>query len=288
MIRIITYILFSIFGVICNTTAQVSSEEILLLNEGFELPGSLTSVSAKSPLIIWVHGSGNVDRNGNQTGVNIKANYIKQLRDSLNKNNISFFSYDKRTANPKNAVLLNEGVLFEDFVSDVKKVVAHFKKDQRFNQIILIGHSQGSLVGLLASENTTKYISLAGPSKSMDEAIVRQLSSQNPSLGLVTKSHFTELKETGTIKEIDPMLVTLFSKPNLPFLKSWMAFDPPSPTPGRTAAAGVDQGGAGGHPGPLGGRPRAPRMSSTVDDMVAHTTSEVPSATNELVGIHWE
>ena len=74
----------------------LQSEEILVFNDSIELPGTLTYSKENTPLIIWVHGSGNVDRNGNQ-GSMIKANYIKQFRDSINKNDIalSYFNYLK-------------------------------------------------------------------------------------------------------------------------------------------------------------------------------------------------
>ena len=68
------------------------------MNDSIKLPGTLSyNKDLKSqPLVIFIHGSGNVDRNGNQSGVNVQANYIKQFRDSVNKYDIAFFSYDKR------------------------------------------------------------------------------------------------------------------------------------------------------------------------------------------------
>ena len=45
---------------------KIKSEEILIKNDSIELPGTLTYLKENTPLIIWVHGSGNVDRNGNQ------------------------------------------------------------------------------------------------------------------------------------------------------------------------------------------------------------------------------
>ena len=119
MIKIITYIAFSICC-LATSVAQVKSEEINLNNGVIQLPGTLSFTSEKSPLIIWVHGSGGVDRNGSP------ANYIQQFRKAVNQENIAFFSYDKRTANPKNAAFLND-ILIEDFVSDIEVVISHFK-----------------------------------------------------------------------------------------------------------------------------------------------------------------
>jgi pimeloyl-ACP methyl ester carboxylesterase len=205
--------------------AQVESEEILIKNGDIELPGTLTYTAQSKDLVLWIHGSGNVDRNGNQEGANVKANYIKQLRDSLNQQNIAFFSYDKRTANRKNAPYL-ENTLFTSFVEDALKVIERLKQEKQFKSITLVGHSQGSLVAMLASKDVNKYISLAGPSDTIDKTIVEQLTGQNALMGKAAEEHFKELKETGTIKEVNPFLASIFVKQNLPSLKDWMQYDP--------------------------------------------------------------
>ncbi|WP_296636690.1 alpha/beta hydrolase [Polaribacter sp.] len=224
MIRVITYFLFLVFGVV-SLTAQIKSEELVLFNNKIELPGRLSYVEEQTPLLIWVHGSGNVDRNGNQQPV-IKANYIKQFRDSINKNNIAFYSYDKRTANKKNKASLLKGVFLKDYVTDVQIAINHFKKEGRFSKIVLVGHSQGSLVAMLSSENIDKYISLAGPSKSADQVIIDQIKESAPFLDSITKAHFKELKETGNVEKVNPMLQSVFAKQNQAFLSSWMQYNP--------------------------------------------------------------
>ncbi|QMU63812.1 MAG: alpha/beta hydrolase [Flavobacteriaceae bacterium] len=205
--------------------SQVTSEVILIKNDSIELPGTLTFTENNSKLIIWIHGSGNVDRDGNQAGLNVKANYIKQFRDSINKNDIAFFSYDKRTANLKNKKFF-KGITFDAFIADAKKVVSHFKNNTRFKKIVLIGHSQGSLIAMLASAEVDKYISLAGPSETIDATIIKQISKQNAELGKITAAYFKELKETGDIKEVNPMLLSIFAKPNRAFIASWMQYKP--------------------------------------------------------------
>ena len=224
MIRLITYLFISIAS-IAISLAQTKTEEVLIKNNDIELPGTLTYTKENTPLIIWVHGSGNVDRNGNQQPM-IKANYIKQFRDSINKNDIAFFSYDKRTANKKNMPSLLKGVNFIDFATDVEKVIAHFKNDKRFSKITLIGHSQGSLVAMLASKNVDKYISIAGPALSADKAIIKQIQQQAPFLDSITKAHFKELSNTGKVEKVNPMLQSVFAKQNQSFMSSWIKYNP--------------------------------------------------------------
>jgi len=208
--------------------SKITSEEIIIYNDSIELPGTLTYIKAikKQSLIIWVHGSGNVDRNGNQSGVNVQANYIKQFRDSVNKYNIAFFSYDKRTANSKNLKFL-KNISFNDLVLDVQKVIFSFKDDPRYSEIILVGHSQGSLVAMLAvNEFVDKYISIAGLSESVDKTIIKQVSAQNEEFGKITEQHIDELMSTGTINEVNPMLAALFAKKNHKFLLDYFKYNP--------------------------------------------------------------
>lgn len=219
MIRFTTYIFIYILT-IAFSFSQVTTEEVLIQNEGIQLPGTLSFTKEKSPLVIWIHGSGGVDRNGNT------PQYIKQFRDAVNKEHIAFFSYDKRTANINNTAILKDGVLFNDFVRDAKKVVNHFKNDKRFTEIILVGHSQGSLVAMLALNNVSKYISIAGAGETIDKTLIKQVSKQNQYFGGLTEKYLKELKETGQVKNIDPNLMSLFAPQNQPFLSSWIALNP--------------------------------------------------------------
>lgn len=224
MNRLIFYLIAYITGVV-TVIAQVKTEDIIIYNNDIELPGTLSYTKEKAPLIIWIHGSGNVDRNGNQHPY-IKANYIKQFRDSVNKYDIAFYSFDKRTANKNNEKSLKKGVIFEDYIADVQKIILNLKKDKRFNKIVLVGHSQGSLIAMLNHTNTNKIISLAGPSKSVDKTIIAQIQEKAPYLDSITKAHFKELSQTGSIKNVNLMLQSIFKKENQSFLSSWIKYNP--------------------------------------------------------------
>lgn len=209
--------------------SQIQSEEKLLMNDSIQLPGTLIyDASIKSqPLVIFVQGSGNPDRNGNQPAFGVNINYIKLLRDRLNENGIAFYSYDKRNVTPSNIKFILEKFEFQDLAIDVEVAISEFKDDERFSSITLIGHSQGSLVAMLATnEHVDKYVSLAGLGETVDTAMIRQVTAQSEALGTKTAEHFKELKETGDIKNVDPMLLSLFAKPNLPFFQSYMSFSP--------------------------------------------------------------
>lgn len=224
MIRIISYVIVSVFGIIISF-AQIKSEEITINNQAIQLPGTLTYSQEKVPLIIWVHGSGPLDRNGNQPAQNVNANYIKQFRDAVNKENIAFFSFDKRTATKNNSAYLKD-TKFTDFALDIDLIVNHFKKDNRFTKITLVGHSQGSLIAMLASKNIDKYISLAGAGETIDKTIVKQISKNNLTLGEAAQKQFDTLKAKGKIETVNPFLMNIFAKQNQEFLYEWMQINP--------------------------------------------------------------
>jgi len=56
--------------------------------------------------------------------------------------------------------------------------------------------------------------------------LVRQVTAQSAEFGKLTETYLKELKETGEITEVDPNLLSLFAKPNQPFLTSWIELNP--------------------------------------------------------------
>lgn len=221
MFKLVFFLFTCFYTNSLSTGQEVISEEIEIKNGEFRLPGTLSYTKTDSPLVIWVHGSGPSDRNGNQ------PQFIKQFRDEINKNHIAFFSYDKRTSTASNIELIKtKGIVINDLIADVKQVVHHFKDDSRFTQIILVGHSQGALLGLLALDHVDKYISLSGTAETIDKTIVKQVSAQNAELGDIAKKQLAELKETKEIQQVNPFLMSLFAKKNQAFLWTWMELNP--------------------------------------------------------------
>ena len=90
------------------------------------IDGTLLSTETSMDLVILIGDSGPVDRNGNQ-GYN-RSNYLKKLADSLIDHNIASFRFDKRIVKQLRQGVAKEDVLFEDFVTDVKDIVRHFKE----------------------------------------------------------------------------------------------------------------------------------------------------------------
>tara|TARA_R110002167_G_scaffold76032_4_gene211961 strand:+ start:8751 stop:9683 length:933 start_codon:yes stop_codon:yes gene_type:complete len=221
-------LLVSVFLPVIFNAQKIVSEALDLKNGAIGLPGTLTYPKSVDnvPLAIFVHGSGNIDRNGNQVGLGVQANYIKTLGDSLNAHGIAFYRFDKRTATPSNLDKL-QNVTIEDFAEDVKVAIAHFAHDNRFSSISLIGHSQGALVAMLAITNDVgRYISIAGAGETIDKTVIGQINKQSADLAAIAQNHFNELEQTDTIVNVNLMLLQLFAPQNQKFFKHWMMIDP--------------------------------------------------------------
>ena len=46
---------------------------------------------------------------------------------------------------------INEsGLRFDDYINDAREWIQLLKQDKRFSKVIVIGHSEGSLIGMIA------------------------------------------------------------------------------------------------------------------------------------------
>lgn len=181
----------------------------------------------KPKLVIFIPGSGPTDRNGNQ-GV-LQSNAIKFLAESLSDNKIATYRFDKNViALVKLKDFKEENVAFDDYIDEMKQVIAHFKKDKTFSKIIIAGHSEGSLVGILVANKTDGFISLDGAGRPIDEILYEQINNQVPFLATSTKIVLDSLKQGLMVKNVSPMLLSIFRPSVQPYLINWMRYNPQS------------------------------------------------------------
>lgn len=180
----------------------------------------------KSPLIILIADSGPTDRNGNQQMMT--NNHLKFLAEGLYNEGIATFRYDKRIIKQMKDRTINEqSIRFDDFIKDAKDIVAYFKRSEAFSKIIILGHSQGSTVGMVAAQDGVDgYISIAGPGRSIDNVIVEQLAKQAPGLKENARTAFDELAANGSTQNYSEGLASIFRPSIQPFIRSWMKYNP--------------------------------------------------------------
>lgn len=220
-------------GVLAGT-AFAASESVELSTMTGKLYGTLEVPSGKGPftLVIIHAGSGPTDRDGNSPAIPGKNNSLKLLAEGLAHNGIASLRYDKRgIAQSAAAGSKEEDLRFENYINDLASWLERMRKDNRFNRFVIAGHSEGSLIGMLAAQKAKAdaYISIAGPGRPADQLIVEQLEANkaNPAaLISESKTILTELKAGRTVAKVSPVLAALFRPSVQPYLISWFRYDP--------------------------------------------------------------
>lgn len=183
-------------------------------------------VSKQNHLVIIIAGSGPTDRNGNQRGM--ENNSLKFLAEAIAKEGNTAFSFDKRMFALLNTGTLDEKSLnFDDLVTDVKDIISYFKLQKKYNKIIIAGHSEGSLIGMIAAkDNADAYISIAGSGRPADQLIIEQIEKLAPNLKTEVEEGFTTLKKGQTFELKNAMLASLFRESLQPYMMSWIKYNP--------------------------------------------------------------
>ncbi|MDR1683036.1 MAG: alpha/beta hydrolase [Candidatus Symbiothrix sp.] len=188
------------------------------------LPDSAQNI----PIALLIAGSGPTDRNGNQP--TMQTNTLKYLAEGLEQNGIASLRFDKRAiGESKDAGLKEEDLRFETYVNDVKLWIDLLAKDTRFQSITIIGHSEGSLIGMLAAmENphVSTFVSLAGVALPADEVIMEQLKNQPATVLELITPIFAQLKKGQTVTDVPTTLFSLFRPSVQPYMISWIKYSP--------------------------------------------------------------
>jgi pimeloyl-ACP methyl ester carboxylesterase len=180
----------------------------------------------KCPVALIIAGSGPTDRNGNNPMM--KNNSLKMLAEALAKNGIASLRFDKRGIGESKASAVTESSLvFENYTEDAKSWINFLKQDKRFTQLTVIGHSEGSLIGMIAGAKANKFISIAGAGESADKLLKSQISSKsNKQVEDMTFPIIDSLKAGNKVNKVDPLLNSLFRASIQPYLISWFKYDP--------------------------------------------------------------
>ncbi len=217
----------------CSVFAVTKDTAVSLPTPNGNIYGTLTIPNAKGPvpLAIIIAGSGPTDRNGNQ--LRMVNNSLLALGDSLAKEGIASLRYDKRGVGASKAAAINETKLrFEDYITDAANWIKKYRGDKRFSGIYIIGHSEGSLIGMVAiqKEKVNGFISIAGAAWPADTLIIRQVKGFVPDTSALPDSVrmlFHELRTKGEVDPVPPGIFQAFLRKSVqPYLLSWMRYDP--------------------------------------------------------------
>ena len=212
-----------------SSTEDTASDIVSVETNHGKLSGELLLPEKETGTVaLIIPGSGPTDRNGNSAaGTN---NSLKMLAELLREENVASLRYDKRGAGlNQDAVINEENLSFDDFIDDAVFWLEELRADDRFERLIVIGHSQGSLVGMTAAQQVEidAFISLAGAGRPINQVLQEQLSAQLDG-DLLTEAEqiIEQLRDGHQVDDISQPLESTFRKSVQPFLISWMNYNP--------------------------------------------------------------
>ncbi|HWD90067.1 MAG TPA: alpha/beta hydrolase [Mucilaginibacter sp.] len=185
-------------------------------------------VSGKLPVVLIIAGSGPTDRDGNSSKVDLETNAYKYLAWGLAKQGIASLRYDKRMVGESETGNKEADLRFDDYVDDAVGLIQMLAADDRFSKVIVLGHSEGSLVGMLACRDqpVKGFISLAGAGDRADRILTEQLKSKPQYQQDEFKTLLDSMKKGKTIDNIDPRMYYIARPSVQRYLISWFRYEP--------------------------------------------------------------
>ncbi len=219
-----------------------SAEPITVKTPTATLYGTLELPQSRSriPVVLIIAGSGPTDRDGNSPLLPGPNNSLKLLAEALAARGIASVRYDKRgigetgkamqvDAEKTKTTIREEDLNFENFIDDAVWWGKQLRADRRFSSLTVLGHSEGSLIGMVAAQRmgAHAYISIAGAGRPIQQIILEQVKPQlPPDLLKATEDILAQLAAGKTVTSVPPALMVLFRPSVQPYMISWLRYDP--------------------------------------------------------------
>lgn len=206
-------------------------EENIQLNVGIEtIYGTVTlpEIYTEVPVVLIIAGSGPTDRDGNNAHGLLTDSY-KMIAYELAQNGIASVRYDKRgIGESSKAMKSEEDLVFDDYIDDAVNWVQMLHNDKRFLKISILGHSEGSLIGMVAAYKVKvdAFISVVGMGYSFCDTLKRQLAAQAKDVYNECVPIMNELKKGNRVTDINKDYYSLFRPSVQPYLISVFRYDP--------------------------------------------------------------
>jgi uncharacterized protein len=222
-----------LFAVAAAAGAGNAKEEAVTLDTPTgKLAGSLLVPAAvgKMPVALIIAGSGPTDRDGNNPLIPGKNDSLKMLAQALADSGVASLRYDKRAIGASAAAGAKESDLrFDMYVDDAAAWIAKLKADARFGHVVIIGHSEGSFIGMLAAQRTkpAAYVSLSGIADAAPVVLRKQFAGKlPPDLAEANERILGDLEHGKTVDDVPPALAAFYRPSVQPYLISWFKYAP--------------------------------------------------------------
>jgi pimeloyl-ACP methyl ester carboxylesterase len=170
---------FAVFLSISLSTVNVCAEESRINVGAIDAVLTIPPGVERPPVALLIAGSGSTDHDGN--GPQIKPATLKKLSEQLLARNIATLRYDKRGAGGWKAEFGRpEDFRFKDYVDDAVLLVNFLRGSGKFSRVVLVGHSEGGLVAILAAQRVPvdRLVLLATAARRQGDLLKAQLEKQ--------------------------------------------------------------------------------------------------------------
>jgi len=223
-------LLVLILGPTLAATGEPTAETVQLKTASGTLEGTLDLPDGKGPfpVLLLLAGSGPTDRDGNQ--LLMRNDCLKMLGQGLAKQGIAVLRVDKRGVGKSlTPGLKEEDLRFDTYVADAVAWLDLLRKDQRFSRVAVGGHSEGSLVGMLAATpgKAEAFVSISGAGRDAPAVLREQLSTKLPDDLKKTSNEILDALAQGKTVASTPRELAMLFRPSVqPYMISWFKHDP--------------------------------------------------------------
>jgi pimeloyl-ACP methyl ester carboxylesterase len=197
------------------------------------LSGTLELPAACGPLAVALFhaGSGPTDRAGNSVALPGRNDSLKLLAEALAERGIASLRFDKRGIGKSAAAgpASERDYHFATLVDDATRWITGLGQDARFGRVVVVGHSEGSLIGMVAAQRggTRGFVSLEGPGRPAGQVLREQLARSVPASTAAAAEPIIAALEAGReVPGVPRSLIALFRPEVQPYLIEWFAYDP--------------------------------------------------------------
>jgi pimeloyl-ACP methyl ester carboxylesterase len=186
-------------------------------------------------IVLIIAGSGPTDRDGNSPapvapGKTLHTDAYRLIASGLAADGIASLRYDKRgvaASAPAMAGMKESDFRFDMGVDDAAAWIRLLRADPRFSKVVVVGHSEGSLVGMVAAQRAPAdgFVSLEGAGRPAADVIREQLLGRGVPAAMFERI-IDSLVAGRTVDSTSTSLAALFRPSVQPYLISWFRYDP--------------------------------------------------------------
>jgi pimeloyl-ACP methyl ester carboxylesterase len=207
--------------------APASTEKVVVRNDYGTLEGTLVVPEGcgPHPVALIIAGSGPTNRDGGESRM------YRLLAEALAEHGVASLRYDKGGVGAsRSAIPEPKDMRIEMGAHDAALFVKALGSDARLGAITVIGHSEGSLLAMLAAREAhiARFVSLAGAGRPIGTVLREQLARRITDAALLARAReiIDALERGDRVDDVPKELRAVFDPTVQGYLISWMKLNP--------------------------------------------------------------